>query len=196
VNATENAIAAFGKALEFRGDLIQDEKGAVETWVSYLPVTRDRIEARQTYARLIRFLSGNRKHIWGADLSLLPHILSVLLTILGSKLVEKELNPKILAVLNGIQSFPPQAVQVISWTICFVLMNTTVTGCRATSGTPSACQAPGGSRGLRCGVTIFQPIAKQVSEGRFCKNQAFRGAHSFLLFVFLFHRAVSRKNEQ
>jgi hypothetical protein len=56
-------------------------------------------------------LSKNRKFIWGDDLALLPHILSVLVQILGSKLVEKDLNPQIIAVLKGIQSFPPQAVQ-------------------------------------------------------------------------------------
>jgi hypothetical protein len=44
--ATENAISAFGKALEYRAELIQDEKGAMEAWVRYLPVTKDRIEAR------------------------------------------------------------------------------------------------------------------------------------------------------
>ncbi len=44
--ATENAISAFGKALEFRAELIQDEKGAVETWIGYLPVSKDKVEAK------------------------------------------------------------------------------------------------------------------------------------------------------
>lgn len=111
VNATENAVSAFGKALEFRAALLENDQAAVATWISYLPVNKDRAEARITYARLVRFILSDRKHIWGENFSLLPNILNVLVQILGSKLVEKELNPQIVAILKKIQSMPPALVQ-------------------------------------------------------------------------------------
>lgn len=109
--ATENAISAFGKALEFRADLIQDDKGATEAWISYLPVNKDKAEARIIYARLLRFLATNRKHIWGVDLALLPNILNVLVMVAGSKLVTADMQPQVIAALRAIKAMPQPAVQ-------------------------------------------------------------------------------------
>jgi hypothetical protein len=112
VMATENAISAFGKAIEFKAALLQDEKGAVETFVSYLPVNKDRTEARITYDRFVRFVNTNRKFIFGDNLKLLPKVISVLATIIGTKLVEKSLNPAIVNAFKSIQqNLPAPAVQ-------------------------------------------------------------------------------------
>ena len=112
VMATENAISAFGKALEFKSSCLETEKSAVEAFVAYLPVSKDREEARVTYARFLNFVANNRKFIFGDNFALLPKVISTLVTILGSKLVEKELNPKILQTLKMLQSnLPGPAIQ-------------------------------------------------------------------------------------
>lgn len=80
--------------------------------MNYLPVSKDRVEARITYGRFVKWVSTNRKFIFGDNLSLLPKILSVLVFIVNSKLVEKTLNPVILQTLQTLKAnLPPAAVQ-------------------------------------------------------------------------------------
>lgn len=116
VMATENAISAFAKALEFKPELLQDEKSAVEAFVNYLPVKKDREEAKITYARFVRFVSGNRKFIFGDNFALLPKILSLLVEILGSKCVEAELNPVILSTIEMLRKNLPAAAMQEAFT--------------------------------------------------------------------------------
>ncbi len=112
VMATENAISAFAKAIEFKSACLQDEKGAVEAFVNYLPVNKDRMEARITYDRFVRMVNANRKFIFGDNLKLLPKIITILATILGTKLVAKTLNPAIINAFKSIQqNLPAPAVQ-------------------------------------------------------------------------------------
>jgi hypothetical protein len=83
----------------------------VEAFVNYLPVSKDRVEARITYARFVRWVNTNRKFIFGENLCLLPKVVSILVTIVNSKLVEKSLNPIILQTLQAIkQNLPAVAV--------------------------------------------------------------------------------------
>lgn len=56
--------------------------------MNYLPVSKDRVEARVTYARFVKWVNTNRKFIFGENLSLLPKILSVLVHIVGTKVMK------------------------------------------------------------------------------------------------------------
>ncbi len=58
--------------------------------MNYLPVSKDRVEARVTYARFVKWVSTNRKFIFGDNLGLLPKILSVLVFIVGTKVWENK----------------------------------------------------------------------------------------------------------
>lgn len=112
VMATENAISAFGKAIEFKAEMLQDEKSAVEMFVNFLPLKKDRVEAKIVHARFVRMVLSNRKFIFGENFSLLPKIFNILLTVLGSKLVSKSLNPQILQAVEAIRkNIPGPAVQ-------------------------------------------------------------------------------------
>ncbi len=69
------------------------------------------VSRRVTYARLLRFLAQNRKHIWGVDLALLPNILNVLVFVANSKLVTVDQQPNVIAALRAIKAMPQPAVQ-------------------------------------------------------------------------------------
>ena len=56
--ATENAVAALGRVLEFQSDVVDGQQGKslANTWVQALPILEDSVEAVKVHAQLIRFL--------------------------------------------------------------------------------------------------------------------------------------------
>lgn len=75
--ATENAVCALGKVLEFHGNLIQGSAAAQSwnLWVSSLPLVEDRVEAKYAHAQLVR-------HIEASDARYIPATDPVLLRML------------------------------------------------------------------------------------------------------------------
>lgn len=54
-NATENAVSSLGKVLQFQAGT-QDGEQLGELWVTSLPLTADKAEAKAVHAQLVHFL--------------------------------------------------------------------------------------------------------------------------------------------
>lgn len=59
--ATENAVAALGKVLEFHGSVIEGSAAAQswDVWISSLPLVEDKVEARHVHAQLVRHIQAS-----------------------------------------------------------------------------------------------------------------------------------------
>lgn len=59
--ATENAVAALGKVLEFHGSMIEGSAAAQswDVWINSLPLLEDKVEARHVHAQLVRHIQAS-----------------------------------------------------------------------------------------------------------------------------------------
>lgn len=59
--ATENAVAALGKVLEFHGGVIEASAAAQswDVWINSLPLVEDKVEARHVHAQLVRHIQAS-----------------------------------------------------------------------------------------------------------------------------------------
>ncbi len=59
--ATENAVAALGKVLEFHGAAIEASAAAQswDVWINSLPLREDKVEARHVHAQLVRHIQAS-----------------------------------------------------------------------------------------------------------------------------------------
>lgn len=103
--ATENAVGALGKFLEFHQDCVDPSVGSL--YIEHLPLIEDEEEAKVVHPQLIRFVSTNDARILGQSNCNIPKILEILVKIIGhgDKLVKQEDLPAIVTLakqLNGI----------------------------------------------------------------------------------------------
>ena len=103
--ATENAVGALGKFLEFHQDCVDPSAGSL--FIQHLPLIEDEEEAKVVHPQLVRFVSSNDPRILGQANCNIPKILEILVKIIGHgpKLVKQEDLPAIVALakqLNGI----------------------------------------------------------------------------------------------
>lgn len=55
MSATDNAVSALGKIFEAHGDLM-DVKLLVTTWLRFLPLQNDKVEAMTAHEQLVRLV--------------------------------------------------------------------------------------------------------------------------------------------
>lgn len=112
-HATENAVAALGKALQHMPGL-PDSSGVADMWVQSLPLTLDADEAKIAHKQLIGFIQNSDQRILGANNKNLNHIVEVFVKVLshGTELAEPETADHMVRLLSQMQaSLPPQVFQ-------------------------------------------------------------------------------------
>jgi hypothetical protein len=81
LSATENAVSALGKVLEFLPDCIDPGMGAL--YVQNLPIEDDEVEAKEVHAQVLRFLRASDARILGENNAHLPKLVEVIVRVLG-----------------------------------------------------------------------------------------------------------------
>lgn len=109
-NATENAISALGKVLEFQADCV--DPTAATLYLNSLPLKEDESEARIVHAQLLRLVQASDPRILGEGNSNLPQIVKVMVQVLsrGDALVEKETAASMATLLKQMQAALPSEV--------------------------------------------------------------------------------------
>jgi len=97
--ATDNAIAAVGKILKFQSGSI-DAQSAFPLWLSWLPVTNDKIEAKVTYNLLCDFIESNNPYIFGNNFANLPKIIAVIASALGTEFVDEAITRRFVNIVK------------------------------------------------------------------------------------------------
>jgi hypothetical protein len=108
--ATENAVSALGKLLEFAPDCI--DPGAAALFVASLPLTEDAIEAKVVHAQLLRLLQKSDPRILGDSNANLPRLVDIMVQVLarGTALVEEEVGRQMAVLLQQMQGVLPPEV--------------------------------------------------------------------------------------
>lgn len=104
LSATENAASALGKLLEHRPQDASDPAlGGL--YVSSLPVTEDREEAKSVHAQLVRFLQHSDPRILGEGNANLPKLVQILVQVLakGNKLIDADAAVAAVTLLKQMQ---------------------------------------------------------------------------------------------
>lgn len=110
--ATENAVSALGKLLEFHADALPDGGAVGSAWVSALPLRADTVEAKAVHEQLLRFLDRSDARVLGDVNQHLPRVVQVLVEVLskGDELVEPEAAARMVALLQQMQAALPPDV--------------------------------------------------------------------------------------
>lgn len=87
IHATENAISAITKIIEFNNSMI-DVDAVLSCWLTWLPIWEDEEEVIYVYSFLCKLLISNHPRIFGADNCNLPHIVSVILEVFARSVIE------------------------------------------------------------------------------------------------------------
>ena len=114
-SATENAISALGKLLEFQNGAVEDKAGAYAVWLEQLPLREDVVEAREAHAQLVRMLEAGDPNVLGANRERLPHVVRVFAATMPTatrseklRLCTEETAGKMRAVFAQMQATVPQ----------------------------------------------------------------------------------------
>ncbi|KAL4539354.1 hypothetical protein Ndes2437B_g02265 [Nannochloris sp. 'desiccata'] len=107
LSATENAVSALGKVLEFLPDCIDPGMGAL--YVQNLPIEEDEIEAKVVHAQLLRLLRASDPRILGENNAHLPKLVEVIVRVLakGKALIEDEDAAGMVMLLKQMQGALP-----------------------------------------------------------------------------------------
>eukprot|EP00283_Hemiselmis_rufescens_P008937 CAMPEP_0173432074 /NCGR_PEP_ID=MMETSP1357-20121228/9999_1 /TAXON_ID=77926 /ORGANISM="Hemiselmis rufescens, Strain PCC563" /LENGTH=1081 /DNA_ID=CAMNT_0014396625 /DNA_START=122 /DNA_END=3364 /DNA_ORIENTATION=+ len=103
VHATDNAVSALGKVLEFQGGSISDRTGAMGAFLSYLPVVGDVEEGVEVHGRLCTFLEKSDHIIMSEPNRWIPHVIKVFAAVIGTPSVDEKVTSRIKDILNGMQ---------------------------------------------------------------------------------------------
>jgi len=113
IHATENAISAVGRICRYQTTAI-DISLILPMWLSYLPVTQDKVESRVVYDNLCFFLENSSftTYILGSNHQNLPKILGIFGDILGSPLIDEAISARVVTILKVMQtSYPSPLLQ-------------------------------------------------------------------------------------
>lgn len=112
-SATDNAVSALLKVMEFQPSCLGEKAMSYGTLIlDYLPAKADETEAQLMHATLVRFVQAADPRIMGENGSNLPRILFVLLSVLGTPLMEKETTRPTIDAIKGLQSkYPAEVLQ-------------------------------------------------------------------------------------
>lgn len=116
--ATDNAVAALGKLIEFQRPAF-DAAQMAPTWLAYLPLRNDLVEAELVHARLTAMLERSDAVILGPNSANLPRIVVVLAEVLGSetKLASEETVARITNLLRHLQRTLPPDILAGTWAL-------------------------------------------------------------------------------
>ena len=122
VNATENAISSLGKICEFQRAALPSPEAVVPQWLSCLPLTEDKVEARLVHDQLVRLLEKGDPHLLGPAQEHLGAVVKVFATAMPTaKLSEKlqlcteECAGKMKAILLQMQASMPPEKLAAAW---------------------------------------------------------------------------------
>lgn len=112
-SATDNAVSALMRIMECQPSLFngraQNYAGLI---LEYLPAKADESEARVMHGGLVRFVQNSDPRIMGDNGSNLPKILSILLSVLGTNLLEENHVSMAVDAIKGMQTkYPPEILQ-------------------------------------------------------------------------------------
>ena len=113
IYCTENAISAVGKIAMFQGHTLGQEGAAqaIQFFVDSLPVTKDLIEAKVTYARLCEFIEKNNPYIFGNDYANLAKFLNIFANLISTELIDDSIQSRIVTILSALKNQIPEKFQ-------------------------------------------------------------------------------------
>jgi importin-5 len=122
-NYVQHALQALASVIQAPGSR-DDAKVILPSWLANLPLTEDKVEARNVHAQLMRLLETNATALLGASQEHLPRVVSVLADVLPTsglsaklRLVEPEVAARMKNFLLQIQSSLPQEKLAAAWSV-------------------------------------------------------------------------------
>jgi len=112
VNATENAISAVGKILQYQ---TTDLNQLLPVWLSYLPVTEDLLEAIIIYEKLCYFIENHNQAIFGQHNQNILKILAIFADVHDTCLITEPIKRRMTAILKQLQSSLPNEMLGKLW---------------------------------------------------------------------------------
>lgn len=112
-SATDNAVCALMKIMEYQPSCIGGKARSYGILIlEYLPAKADESEARVMHAALVRFVQNSDPRIMGERGSNLHIVLSVLVSVLGTPLLDEEYTRLAIDTIKGLQSrYPAELLQ-------------------------------------------------------------------------------------
>mmetsp|Transcript_17306 Transcript_17306/g.26782 ORF Transcript_17306/g.26782 Transcript_17306/m.26782 type:complete len:353 (+) Transcript_17306:2-1060(+) len=107
VYATDNAVSALGKVIEFQIPDGEERNRLVGIFLSYLPVRGDQEEGIQVHGRLCSLLESKHALIMSAPETWFPHILRVFAVVFGTPAVNEEVTQRMKGILTEWQQSNP-----------------------------------------------------------------------------------------
>lgn len=109
--ATDNAVSALGRILEFHADAV-DAAAVTGAWLNALPLTGDAVEAVSQHALLVRLLEARDARLLGANNAHLPKIVAVAVVVLGhgTRLIAGDVGLRLAQQLHQLQGSVPGEV--------------------------------------------------------------------------------------
>ena len=113
VQASDNAVSALLKVMEYQPACLGDNAMSYGRLIlEYLPAEADTDEAKLMHATLVRFVQAGDARILGENVANLPRILFVLLSVLGTELLEESATRPAVDVIKGLESkYPVEVLQ-------------------------------------------------------------------------------------
>jgi len=108
--ASDNAVSALGK-LCVRSENIA--KHCLPRWLSKLPLSADKEEARTVHTSLVDMCEQTNIHLLGASNERLPEIICVFGQVLGTELLEDEVQPRVINLLKQCRNALPKVLQAL-----------------------------------------------------------------------------------
>lgn len=102
-SARDNAVSALGKIIKYQSKSV-DLPNLINTWVSYLPMDQDNIEANKIHKIFVELLINNTDMIIGNDKCNLNKVLRILAKIVDTKFVDDKTNEEIKNLIKSIKS--------------------------------------------------------------------------------------------
>lgn len=105
INATENAIAAITKILQYNSSQVNVNE-LLPIWFSWLPVWEDEEELPHVYGFLLSLIEHNHPIIMGENNSNLPRIVYIFMEVLARNAItlSSEVGQKIIALMNSLKN--------------------------------------------------------------------------------------------
>ena len=107
-SATDNAVSAIGKLCK-RSETIA--AAALTRWLSFLPLSSDRAEAKGVHELLCTLVEASNTHLLGANHEHLPQVICVFAQVLNSDLIDETLNPRIANLIKQVHFGLPHVLQ-------------------------------------------------------------------------------------
>lgn len=111
--ATDNAVSALMKIMEFQAACVREKGTAFGALVlDYMPIKKDETEARSAHAALVRMAKSSDPRFIGENYMNVPKLLSIILSILGTSLVDEQTTRHAVDLIKGMQAkYPAEVLQ-------------------------------------------------------------------------------------